>query len=279
MRRASRVGDVGEFDGDALGGVLGVEEDVEAGRLADGLVDVLGVLDHVEGDGVVRDGLKGDGSGDGADLGEAVAGADGLLEGVGGGERGRGGRGVGVLRGELLAGGGDDGSPALDEGEFLGGGLVGGIDLEGSLELVDGAADVSGLLEDAAAVGVGRRGGELRGLEVGLVAEVGGLFEVGLAEGLVGGVVVFAGPGILTALVPGFGGLGRGGDGEGEEEGDRSCSEEGAREEGDAGMPTSHASVSILYGGSGRSISEARGRESGTDFACVGDAWGARALA
>ena len=40
--------DVGEVDGNALGGVVGIEEDVEAGRFADGLVDDLDVLDHVK---------------------------------------------------------------------------------------------------------------------------------------------------------------------------------------------------------------------------------------
>ena len=64
MRRASDKGDVGEIDGDALGGVVGIEEDVEAGGLADGLIDDLDVFDHVQGDGIVRDGLELDGPGD-----------------------------------------------------------------------------------------------------------------------------------------------------------------------------------------------------------------------
>ena len=41
--------DVGEVDGDALGGVVGVEEDVETRGLADGLIDDLDVFDHVDG--------------------------------------------------------------------------------------------------------------------------------------------------------------------------------------------------------------------------------------
>ena len=48
MRRASERADIGEVDRDALGGVVGIEEDVEAGGLADGLIDDFDVLDHVD---------------------------------------------------------------------------------------------------------------------------------------------------------------------------------------------------------------------------------------
>ena len=61
---------VGQIDGNALGGVVGIEEDVEAGGFADGLVDDLDVLDHVDGgDGFVGERLELDGAGDGADGG------------------------------------------------------------------------------------------------------------------------------------------------------------------------------------------------------------------
>ena len=40
--------DVGEVDLDALGGVIGIEEHIDAGGLANGLVDDLGVLIHVQ---------------------------------------------------------------------------------------------------------------------------------------------------------------------------------------------------------------------------------------
>ena len=61
--------DVVEVDGNALGGVVGVEEDVEAGGFADGLVDDLDVFDHVDcGDGFVGEGLEFDGAGEGADV-------------------------------------------------------------------------------------------------------------------------------------------------------------------------------------------------------------------
>ena len=50
--------DVVEVDLDALGVVVGIEEDVDAGGLADGLVDDLGVFGHVQGEGLVGDGLE-----------------------------------------------------------------------------------------------------------------------------------------------------------------------------------------------------------------------------
>ncbi len=45
--------DVGEINRNALGGVVGIEEHVDPGCLADGLIDDLDVLDHVQRDGVV----------------------------------------------------------------------------------------------------------------------------------------------------------------------------------------------------------------------------------
>ena len=50
-----------EVDLDALGGVVGIEEHIDAGGLADGLVDDLGVLGHVQRERLVRDGLELDG--------------------------------------------------------------------------------------------------------------------------------------------------------------------------------------------------------------------------
>ncbi len=90
----------------------------------------------------------------------------------------------------------------LGDLELLRGGLVAGVDLEGAGELVDRAADVAGLAQHAAAVDVGVGGLEAHALVAGLVAQVLGLLEVGLAVVLEGGVVVFASFGIGAALVP-----------------------------------------------------------------------------
>ncbi len=77
--------DVGEVDGNALGGVVGIEEDVEAGGFADGLVDDLDVLDHVDGrDGIVGERLEFNGAGDGADVVEGLVLPRHLLAGRGG---------------------------------------------------------------------------------------------------------------------------------------------------------------------------------------------------
>ncbi len=114
--------DVGEVDGDALGGVVGVEEDVEAGELADGLVDVLDVFDEVEGDGLVGGGLKGDGPGDGGDLAQDLMLLGHLLGGRGGG-------GPAEAWGRLIA---------LGAFDLLLGGLVGWVDLGGAQELLHG---------------------------------------------------------------------------------------------------------------------------------------------
>ena len=89
MRKASKRVTDWRSTGNALGLIVGVEEDVQAGELADGLVDDLGVFDGLEGDGLVRDGLKLDRAGDGVDGAEGFGLVGGLLEG-----RGLGGWGV-----------------------------------------------------------------------------------------------------------------------------------------------------------------------------------------
>ncbi len=92
--------------------------------------------------------------------------------------------------------------------DLLLGGLVGGIDLAGALELVERAGEVAALAQDAAPVDVADAGLKPHALEVGLVAEVLGIFERGLPVVFVGGVVVLAHFGVLAALVPCFGRLG-----------------------------------------------------------------------
>ena len=56
--------------------------------------------------------------------------------------------------------------------EFLLGGLVAGIDLEGASELRESAVKVAALAEDAAAINVGDGGLETHALVVGFVTEV-----------------------------------------------------------------------------------------------------------
>ncbi len=91
----------------------------------------------------------------------------------------------------------------------------------GADELAEGAVEIAVLSKDAAAIDVGGAGLKAQALVPGLVAEVLGLLEVGLAEGFIGGVVVFAGLGGLAALIEGAGGLrGRGGCEEGDDKGD-----------------------------------------------------------
>ncbi len=70
----------------------------------------------------------------------------------------------------------------LDLIDLLLGGLIAGIDLEGAVELGEGAVDVAALAKDAAAVDVGDGGLESHAVEVGFVAEVVGLFEERVAD-------------------------------------------------------------------------------------------------
>ncbi len=93
----------------------------------------------------------------------------------------------------------------------------------GADELVERAVEVAVLSKDAAAIDVGGAGLKAQALVPGLVAEVARLFKVSLTKGFIGGVVVFADLGGLTALIEGAGGLrgcGRGGCEEGDDEGD-----------------------------------------------------------
>ena len=50
--------DIRQIDLDALGGVFGIEEHIDARRLAHGLIDDLAVLGHVQRDRFVRDGFE-----------------------------------------------------------------------------------------------------------------------------------------------------------------------------------------------------------------------------
>ena len=212
-----------EVDGDALGGVVGIEEDVEACGFADGLIDDLDVFDHVNcGDGVVETWLELDGTGDGADVGENLVLPSHLL----GRWRGSAGRGRGLL---LL----------LNEIELLLRGLIAGIDFERAGELGLSAGEIATLAEDAAAIDVADGGLEAHAIEMSLVAEIVWSFLNCVLVSLVGGVEVltcFCG---LSTFVPAlgrsfgcpgfFGGLGMRGEGAGdgeateEQEGDRSA--------------------------------------------------------
>ena len=98
----------------------------------------------------------------------------------------------------------------LQKIDLLLGGLVGRIDLAGALELLQRAAQVAALAQNAAAVDVADPGLKPHALEVGLVAEVFGILERGLAVGFIGRVIVLAQLGFLAALVPCIGGLGAG---------------------------------------------------------------------
>ena len=117
-----------------------------------------------------------------------------------------------------------------DEVDLLLRGGVGGVDGEGTLELGERGLDVTGLLEDAAAVDVGCGGEEAEALGAGLVAYVRGVLDVGLAIAFVGCIPVFVELGGLGTLVPGASGLGacrRDGTGRGEgQESEERCAEE-----------------------------------------------------
>ena len=219
--------DVGEIDGDALGGVVGIEDDIEPGLLADGLVDDLDVFDEVQRVGFRRDGFELDGGSDGVDFRLDLVLLRALLEGSDGG-------GAGELRRWLVA---------LGDFDFLLGGLVGRVDLPGAHELGDGSCVVARLTEDAAAIDVLDGGEEAHALEVCAVAKIGRLFVVGVLVGFVGGVVIFAYFGGLAAAVPTGGGLRVGGGretGQEEEEG-RAGSESLKRMAKCEGKPAAHA--------------------------------------
>lgn len=129
-----RQSDIGEIDGDAFGGVVGVEENVESGQLSNGLIDDFGVFDRMESDGVVRDWLELDGTCYGVKLFDDLR----LRGGFGGyGERSNFGP-LGVLKAINL----------------LLRGLVGRIDLEGTHELTEGATLIVVLKKNTSLVDV-----------------------------------------------------------------------------------------------------------------------------
>ena len=93
-------------------------------------------------------------------------------------------------------------------GDFLLRGFVAGIDFGGMKELGQCALLVAGL-EELSPLGEVHGGGGLPdAIEGGAVAQVLGIFGVGLLEEVEGGVVILAGLGVLAALVEGIGGLG-----------------------------------------------------------------------
>jgi hypothetical protein len=123
-------------------------------------------------------------------------------------------------------------------------GLVGGIDLEGVLELVEGTVDVATLQVDAAAVDVGGGGLEAGVFVAGLVPEIIGGLDVSLLVVLVGDVVVLARLGGLAALVPGRGRLRVGSGG-----GDEDCAEKKERGESQKQRPNRSAGLCNGAGG------------------------------
>ena len=147
----------------------------------------------MERDGVVRDRLEDDGAGDGTDFFEGL----GFLGGLRGEWCGGGGIGCGRWRRTLL----------IELLQFLLGGLVARVDLDGAAELGERAGEIAALAQDAAAIHVRDRCLELHALVAGPVAHVTGLLEQRLVEGVQGGVVVLARFGVHAALVPLAGGL------------------------------------------------------------------------
>jgi len=129
----------------------------------------------VEGDGIGGDGLENDGAGDGADVFEGLSFFSRLRAWRSGGSGSAGWRALLI---ELL--------------QFLLGGLVAGVNLDGAAELGEGAGDVTALAKDAATVDVGDGGEELHALVVGAIADVAGLLKQRLVVGVQGGVVVLA---------------------------------------------------------------------------------------
>ena len=115
--------DVVEIDLNALAGVVGVEEDIDTGGAADGLVDGFGVFTaHVQGKGLVGDGLE-------------FGGGFGFFHGFGG----RSGQaGFAADHGSWLIG--------AQRGDLLDGGLVAGVDF-GSLHKVGERAGLVALFQ------------------------------------------------------------------------------------------------------------------------------------
>ena len=178
--------DVGQVHLDALGGVVGIEEDVDAGGLADGLVDHLGVFGHVQGERLVGEQLQ---------LRRRAHLFDLLL---GGGFHGQ---IVPQLLDRLAV-------LAADLVDQLLRGLVAGIDLGGVNELGQRALSIPGLEQLAALRDVGCRSRGAHAQQRDAVSEILGIPCGGLLVIRQGGVVVLAGLGLLAALEVGVGRLG-----------------------------------------------------------------------
>ena len=78
-------------------------------------------------------------------------------------------------------------------GDLLLGGFVAGIDLSGVEELSEGALLIAGREQLSSFGEVGGGGGDAHAIEGGAIAEILGVFRVGLLVGVKGSVVVFAG--------------------------------------------------------------------------------------
>ncbi len=190
-------GDFFEVDGDAPGNEVGVNEDVESGGVADGLVEDAAELGDVEGDGLIGDGVE-------------VDGWCRALEVVGvGGAVGMGWVVVAVGFVEI----------GFDVLNVLLGAGVGGIDVEGLEEFDEGLFGSMGFLHGFAELDVACGDGGFHAGYGDFEAEVGGVFLEGGEVVFVGGFEIFAGLGGLGAGVQLLGGfrVGEGSD-EGKEE-------------------------------------------------------------
>ena len=163
---------------DAFAGVVRIEEHIDAGYFAHGLIDHLRVFKGVNGDGLIRYRLQIGGRSDVAQRRITVRHRC-LASRTGG---------------NLLLG-------ALD---VLLGQFVAGVDLERAGELRQRSTQVALVAQLLALMGMHRRCGELEPLVGGLVVEVGRLLLVCGRERVIGGEVVVLRLGDLTLVVEGL---------------------------------------------------------------------------
>ena len=165
---------------------VGVKENIDSSGLADGLIDHLGVLLHVQGHWLAGDRLE---------LGRRAHRVDLLLDARRLGKAGLGGGGhLAVLLPQL--------------GDLLLGGLIAGVNLGRAQKLRQRLRLPAGLHQLAAFGHVQRRIGHPYPVEGGAAAQILGVLLVGLLIVVEGSVVVLARLGVLGALEEGLGRLG-----------------------------------------------------------------------